>query len=255
MNNDIDLNNPLKVIELPDKLKEISGITFYKEGQLLCHHDENSGIYIIDYQTSKVDKLNNEVIKGDFEDIVFMNGLIYMLQSNGRIFEYRQQTGNTSKPEEYTTGLDEMNNCEGLAYDKQTNSLLIACKEKSTLKGSAEAPGYRSIYRFDLETKKLMSQPIITISLIELENNYGIKKFKPSGIAIEPKTKNYYILASAGKSLLIINKAGEIIKACKLNPDIFEQPEGICFDPEGKLLFISSEGKNNKAKLFIFKME
>jgi uncharacterized protein YjiK len=254
MNQVIDLDNPIKIIELPDKLKEISGISYYRKDQLLCHNDESSDIYIIDYQVDKIVNYENQSIKGDFEDIVFIDGKIYMLKSNGYIYEFDQNAGLQSKQIKYTSELDKLNNCEGLAYDKQTNSLLIACKEKSTLKDSSDIPESKSIYRFNLETKKLINQPFITVNLNELKNNFGIEKFKPSGIAVHPKTGNIYLLASVGKSLLVIDREGKVLKVYRLKSSIFQQPEGICFDPFGGFLFISNEGKNGVANLLIFKL-
>jgi sugar lactone lactonase YvrE len=37
-----------------------------------------------------------------------------------------------------------------------------------------------------------------------------------------------------------------------LKNSIFRQPEGICFSPDGEILFISNEGKNKKGNILVF---
>lgn len=75
--------------------------------------------------------------------------------------------------------------------------------------------------------------------------------FKPSAIAIHPQTKNIYVLGSVGKLLIVCNYNGEIISVVELNPALFLQPEGICFDPAGAL-YISNEGKESVATILKF---
>ena len=39
-----DLENPHKVLRLPDYLEEVSGLTYYTINQLAMHNDENDGL-------------------------------------------------------------------------------------------------------------------------------------------------------------------------------------------------------------------
>ena len=77
--------------------------------------------------------------------------------------------------------------------------------------------------------------------------------FSPSGIAIQPQTKNIYILSSVGKILLVLDKLGKkILTIQALEKKITKQPEGITFDKKGTL-YISSEGRSGKGRIFHFK--
>ena len=57
-----------------------------------------------------------------------------------------------------------------------------------------------------------------------------------------PKTGDLYVIASVGKLLVVLSKKGKIKSVQRLNPDVFKQPEGICFMPNGDLL-IANEAR------------
>jgi uncharacterized protein YjiK len=248
-------DKPLKTIMLPAKLAEISGITFYKDGYLLGHHDENASIYLINYEGGNAEKLVDPGINGDFEDIAFTGDKTYLLQSNGTIYEFDMQDTVSNKPQIYKTNLNEKNDTEGLAYDKYNNKLLIACKNKPGIKKTEVGLNVRCIYQFDLLSKKLIEKPLVTIDLDKLSKQYGIAKFMPSAIAIHPQNGHIYILASVGKALIVMDRDNEIVETYKLKPSIFQQPEGLCFHPDGHQLFISNEGSSSNANLLVFKMD
>jgi hypothetical protein len=160
-----------------------------------------------------------------------------------------------------------------MAYDAHENALLIACKGSPSIGKENSYEGHRAIYKFDLERKKLVTTPHFLIDLNRLDsymdrgifNKLSVKlakslglmdrdsSFKPSGIAIHPLDGEIYIIASVGKLLIILNRDGKIKDIKELDPEIFLQPEGICFAPEGNM-FISSEGKGEKGYILEFEL-
>jgi len=76
-------------------------------------------------------------------------------------------------------------------------------------------------------------------------------EFRPSAAAIHPIEKHLYILASAGSLLVITDLKGKVLEAFNLNPDLYPQPEGIAFSPDGTM-YISNEGKYGKPNLLVF---
>ncbi|MBN2531701.1 MAG: hypothetical protein JXB88_02355 [Spirochaetales bacterium] len=70
-------------------------------------------------------------------------------------------------------------------------------------------------------------------------------KFNPSAIAIHPVTKDMYVLSSSDRLLAVCDSNGTVKEAYMLDPDIFYQPEGISFYPNGDML-ISNEGNKKK---------
>ena len=76
-------------------------------------------------------------------------------------------------------------------------------------------------------------------------------EFKPSAAAIHPIEKRLYILASVGKLLVIADTQGKVQEVYRLNPDIYQQPEGITFAPNGDM-YISNEAKGLVPTLLYF---
>lgn len=232
-----------KQIFLPDELVEISGITKDKYGNIFCHNDEQGIIYEIDISSGRIiNKIifgNN--ISGDFEDIVFAGNYFYLLRSDGVIFQISLDWKNFNQ---FSTGLNEQNDCEGLFYEPETNSLLIACKNK-TLSGNKK---YKEVYKYNLKKKKLEAKPFLKISLSTLKIKYGINGFYPSSISKDPDSKNYFILSAKGKPALIeIDSSNNIKNAVLLDEKRHPKPEGLLF-LNGKLL-ISDEGVSGKASI------
>jgi hypothetical protein len=50
---------------------------------------------------------------------------------------------------------------------------------------------------------------------------------------------------------VIADRKGKVLNAFKLNPDTFQQAEGIAFAPDGDM-YISNEGKLGKPTLLYF---
>lgn len=242
------LNKPGQSWKMPVSLTEISGISCIDEARLACVQDEEGIIYIFNTNDEKIEK---EIIfsdHGDYEDIVIVGRDAWILKSNGTLFElpdFMNNPGRTAK--KYPTELTDVNDAEGLAFDPESNSLLIACKEEPYMDGSV-VKKQKAVYKFNLETKTLGNKPW---QLIRTDSLQFTGAFKPSGIAVHPQTGELYLLSSAGKALLVMTKQGQILAQVKLSPALFPQPEGICFSPEGTL-YISSEGDGREGRIFRF---
>jgi len=76
-------------------------------------------------------------------------------------------------------------------------------------------------------------------------------EFKPSAAAINPITQKLFIIASVGKVLVIADKQGEVEQVFRLDPAMYNQPEGMTFAPNGDL-YISNEGGEGIATILKF---
>lgn len=266
------LTEPKQSFKMPDKLEEISGLCISSdEKSLYSVQDEKGNIYKIDIATGEVTEKFDFGKDGDYEGITIYENTIFITKSNGTIYEVNNLDQDNQEVSSYKTGLKGKNDVEGLCYQPSSNSLLIACKGIPTMgETTEEAANRKFVYRFDLETKKLISKPLYKITLKKVQRflkeaaspsefqNFqsylgqdNSFKFSPSGIAIHPKTKEVYILSSSKKMLLIINEAGEIQYLAKLNKKIHRQPEGITFGKDGTL-YISNEGKGGHGTIHVY---
>ena len=242
---DLESKSPV-IITLSKELTEISGITMTEDGRLFAQQDESGIIYEVDYKTGNVLKkfsLGKPAIKEDFEDIVNVNDKFYLLKSKGELYEFSEgeNLGNVDF-KIYKTDLKERNDVEGLCYDPETNSLLLACKGDA---GTGEALE-KAIYSFSLDKMQFNEQARFVLPLSEIK-----KLFNPSGIQRHPTTGTFFIIAANGNEIIEISKDGKILGRRVLPPSVHMQPEGITFGKDNAL-YISNEGKSGKGTIVIY---
>lgn len=255
-----NLEEPDLVYELPPILKEISALSMSQDNELICLQDEDAVIFMYNLDENVI---TNRIMFGktaDFEGIERVGETIYVLQSNGTIHEIINPGKSNQEIIIHKNFLSGKNDAEGLGYDSDTNSLLIACKGKAG--DSKYMEGKKAIYRFDLATKSLEFEPIILFDKQDLhtyikehdlkELSFKRKKkmpFNPSGIAT--KDGFYYTIASIGNMLIVTDKAGNIQYVSKIGRGFLPKPEGITFDKDNRLI-IASEAKNETARIAVF---
>lgn len=267
-----DLSNPATIYKLPEYLEEISGVSYYKEDKIACVQDEKANIYILNLEKEKIVSKDNFGGDADFEDIAIVGKTAFVLRNNGEIYKIENFRNKDRKVKKYKTPLSRKNDTEGLAFDLVTNSLFIACKGSPSIEKENIYRGYKAIYRFDLEEKKLNKTPHFLIDLKKIDTykdysfftKFSIKiakrlhliadeiSFNPSGIAIHPFYDEIYIISNIEKMLMVLDRNGKVLDLQDLDGKIFRQPEGICFSPYGDL-FISNEGQGGKGYILKFK--
>jgi uncharacterized protein YjiK len=194
---------------------------------------------------------------------------MYVLRSDGTLFEITNYTSANFKLTSYATGIPADNN-EGLCYDKERNRLLIACKGK--IGKGPEFKDRRVIYGFNLLSKKLTAEPVFDfdvqkIKAFAVENKISLPektrkkkgqpvtepfiKFRTSAICIHPISKKLYLLSASDYLLFIFDMSGNIEHIEPLSPHIFNKAEGITFYDNGDML-ITNEGQDKKPTVLHF---
>jgi hypothetical protein len=80
-------NQPDATWELPSSLSEISGIGLLNDSVMVCQEDENGILYLYNLSSKKVDKTISFGKQNDYEDLAIVGADVYILQSNGNIFQ------------------------------------------------------------------------------------------------------------------------------------------------------------------------
>ncbi len=251
---DISSENP-KMLELSSSLMEISGITFTSDNRLFTHGDEYGDIYELNPDDGKIIKMFSlgdiKEIKGDFEDIAYANDKFYLLESKGKLYEFSEGiSGSFVDYKTYKTPLSSKNNTEGLCYDIETNSLLLACKDF----GGDDYTKDKTVYSFSLGNMTMQDKPRFVIPNKEIKNNTEEGKFNPSGISRNPISGTFFIIAARGNTIIELSKEGEILGQKDLPERIHRQAEGIAFKSDGTL-FISNEGRGNTPVIVIYPLK
>lgn len=265
-----NIENPDKKIELPEILQEVSGITEMDSTHVICVQDENGILFVLDINTGEITKQFTFGEDGDYEGITRVENTIYILRSDGALIELSGWDSGNVKSHTYYTNIPAKND-EGLCYDPANDRLLIGCKSKPGQ--GPEFKDVRSIYAFDLNTKKLSSQPVYEFNVAEIADSVKSKginlptktkkktgeevenfKFGISAIAIHPMSGDLYMLAAIDYLYLIFDSNGNIKTIKQLPENLYPQAEGITFLENGNMI-ITSEGVNKKANLFLISQQ
>ena len=264
-----DLLNPQRSLQMPGALKEVSAVSWINEDELGLVQDERGRVYVYSLSQAKVTHFCDFTGDGDFEGLVVREDSAFILRSDGRIYiapDIRKAQSNNRR---IKTFLGDDDDTEGLAFDEQNNALLIACKEPPEI-GGERVKNVRSIYRFDIASEQLETEPYLALDMYkvqevlqaqagtaaakELAAEFNPEKkgsFKPSDLAVHPNGEHIYLIASNGKLLVVFDRAGEILYTRHLPRNVFSQPEGIDFAPDGTL-YISNEGRDGAASILVF---
>ncbi|GGK57547.1 hypothetical protein GCM10011405_02070 [Rufibacter glacialis] len=234
--------------DVPEILREVSGIAYLDNGKFACVQDEAGVIFLYDTQKQQIERQITFGAAGDYEGIALVGNTAYIMRSDGKLFEVTNIHSPKNEIKEYATPLTEAHNVEGLGYDAKNNRLLVAIKGEE-----AGAPAYKGVYAFDLASKKLSDQPVFKLNLNDpllpqTEKKDLSKVWQPSEIAVHPVTGEIYLTEGANPQLFILNPDGSIKARHKLSDAAFYKPEGIAFSPEGEL-YISNEGKKKAGNI------
>lgn len=242
-----DFAKPAQKYELPKVLKEISGLSFYKEGQLLCVQDEVGEVFVYDLNQQKITETHHFDQPGDYEGIEKVEDEVYVLRSDGKLLSF-QFGGKETR--EIETSFPGKNDLEGLTYDPVTKRLWLAVKEASK---KAVKNDDKVIYSFDLKSRRIFTE--LELKEKQFENidlkGKSWKDFKPSGVAFHPQTGEVYLISAVEHRLLILSRSGVPLKSIELNSLLLRQPEGISFTPDGTL-YIASEGEYGSGYILKF---
>ncbi|MCJ8208518.1 SdiA-regulated domain-containing protein [Mucilaginibacter sp. RS28] len=237
-----DLTKPVKY-NMPVDLGEISGIAFNQGNpdMLYTEEDENGRVYQLKLG-SRDAKFSTFKQTGDFEDIAICRQQVIMLQSKGKLYTFPIASTANKKIDNAKEFKDLLppGEFEGMYADEQTAKVYVLCKhceiDKTSHSNSgfifqlAQDGGLSPAGNFDIKVKQIA----------KLAGDDKVK-FHPSGISQNPLTKEWYVLSSVNKILVVLSSNWDVKQVYHLKPRYFPQPEGIAFDRSGNL-YISNEG-------------
>ncbi|MEH3116001.1 SdiA-regulated domain-containing protein [Pedobacter terrae] len=251
-----DLANPVKY-NMPQNLFEISGIVFHNGDpkEIFAIQDEDGDLFHLGLgdKESKFTKFGG---KGDYEDVTIIKNYFIVLKSNGELHTFpitelgKAEATNVTKTKDIVPKAE----YEGLAADEKNNMIYVLTKDsKPDSKAKAS-----SIYGFKVaDDASLTAAGEFSLShkAIQKESGSSKSRFRPSALAKNPKTNEWYILSSINKLLVVTDVDFKVKTTYPLDPNLFNQPEGIAFDRDNNL-YISNEGGTLSAgNILMFKLK
>ncbi|HMF99797.1 MAG TPA: SdiA-regulated domain-containing protein, partial [Gemmatimonadaceae bacterium] len=240
---------PVAMWIMPSLLREISGLTLTSRGTVFTHDDNTGRVSEIDPKTGILKKsfslYGNQ--KEDFEAITIAGNDIYLMASDGKLFRFREGAdGQQVSFQMFDTGLGKKCEFESLAYESDSTRLVMVCKRIL----DKQAPKDLVIYRMPLPLN-LATFSILQVPIKQVIGSNKWKGFRPSDITIDPFTRNYVIIASHEKGLLVLTPDGDVVHSEPL-PGDHRQPEGVAITSDS-LLLISDEANVNPAAITLYK--
>lgn len=238
----------VKIWEMPDELKEISGMSWIGDDKIAAIEDEDGILYIYDLNTSKIARTIEFADDGDYEGVAVNKTDAYVMRSDGLLFEVLDYSSDSPQTKTYQSAMSHKNNVESLALDAQNHRLLTAPKDEDP-----NDEDVKGVYAFDLKERLMLPDLIFKVdmkdkALKKFKRKKSKRTFRPSDLAVHPKTGEIYILEGVHPKLMILDKKGSIKTVYELDEDDFAQPEGITFGPDGRL-FIANEAHGGTATI------
>ncbi|MES2431895.1 MAG: SdiA-regulated domain-containing protein [Bacteroidota bacterium] len=245
-----DVHNPA-IMKLPDMMAEISGIVYYpKDSTLFGIIDEDGLFYKIPFdQKGEIKRWRFN--KGhDYEDLVLLDSVFYVLVSNGKI-ETLKFVGDSieSTKSEFPNAGKKTNEFESLYYDDSLKQFVLLCKDCEL-----DNDDILTAWGYDTATKEYKPS-IYTINVKEIAQKLGVEKLKlkPSGASINPVTNDLYIISAINNLIVITDRAGKFKDLYQLDPAIYKQPEGITFTPSGDMIISNESNQTGLANILFIK--
>jgi uncharacterized protein YjiK len=236
---DANPTKPVPVAEwiMPPELREISGLALTARGTVLTHDDNIGRVYEIDPRTGILLKGFSLAggVRGDFEAITVAGTDVYLLKSSGKIYKFQEGADASWVPYSvYDTGLGKECEFESMAYEADSSRLLLVCK-----KFLQKQPKELLIYHVPLPLGDRSAITAMQVAMKDVVGSNKWKNFHPSDINIDPITKNYVIVASHERGLIVVTPDGEVVRSEPI-PGNHRQPEGVAITPDS-LLLVSDE--------------
>ncbi|WPV02440.1 SdiA-regulated domain-containing protein [Mucilaginibacter sp. cycad4] len=237
-----DLNKPVKY-KMPDDLTEISGFAFHngKNDSVYAQQDEEGFLFNLKPGDKKAN-YTKFAKSGDYEDVAIYREQVIMLKSDGTLFTFPFSQVRTKEVTsvQKTKGELPEGEYEAIYADEKSGLVYVLCKHCAEEKTSKSSSGYIMKLQPDGILKQSGSF-MIDVKEIERLTNKKRVPFRPSALAKNTFTNEWYVLSSVNKMLVVTDANWRVKNVYPLSVTIFGQPEGMAFDNQ-RNLYISNEG-------------
>ncbi len=257
------VNTPDSTLVLPMRLNEISGLSATKDPESLwAVHDERGTLFRLSVKDGTVLEEVSLGKRGDYEAVEAVGDQVFVARSEGVLLVVDPTAKNEMVKLSFQKEIGLACDLEGLGHEPKKNRLLLTCKNESSK--SRKSNKAFEIYAMDLETRTVQRDPAYVLNepaideyiaahpeREDLKQSKG-KEFAPSGISVNPKTDEIYVLSTRGKMIVVLDPKGALVRVYGLDPAVHPQPEGLTFGADGTM-FIGTEAHGKRALLHAVK--
>ena len=243
--------SPERQFFLPQGLNEVSGLAVASADSVYAHNDEYGIVYEIGLGAGKVVKafaLGKPTVKADFEDIAVRGGYVYLLTSDGRIFEaLKGEHRKRVLYNIYDTGVGAHCETEGLANGPTEDEFLILCKQARDI----SLKEHLVIYAWNLRDHTPVVAPWLNVPLDGLVEELDQANFHPSAFVWRRDKGTLLIVSSKDHTAIEIDRQGRLVERTRFDKRLHPQPEALVLMPDGRLI-VGDEGRRGHGKISIY---
>lgn len=250
-----DMSRAVKRFDLPAGLIEISGLAVAPSGGLFAHNDEHAIVYEISAETGEILRafaMGDPTAQSDFEGIAVSANRVYLIDSNGRLFEseigsHRERM----KYNVYDTGVGEYCEIEGLAVGPADGEFLIACK----LPRDSRYQDKLVVFRWNVATRLPLTAPWIEIDLENFLTAAERRDFRPSAIEWRAGAGELVVLSARNRIMAAITPTGALRWKTKLGSNSHLQSEGLAISDRLGLVIADEGARRGPGKITIYEFK
>ena len=233
---------PISQWNLPNGLQEISGLAVASPTSVFAHNDEYGIVYEVSLTSGKVTRafaLGDPTIAEDFEGIASTDDRIYLITSDGRLFEadIGDHRGRV-RYNVYDTGIGDLCEVEGLSVGLAPGEFLILCKQALKKKSRLKL----QIYKWNINERRPPAQSWLDIAYKDFLKKSEYPDFRAAGLEWDAREGRVVVISSRSSSLYFFNEEGRLLDDLALPSSAHAQSEGVTISPAGEFI-VADEGK------------
>jgi uncharacterized protein YjiK len=238
--------------DLPDALREISGLAATPDGRVFGHGDERAVIVELDSRRGRVVKsfaMGRQGARGDFEGLAVSDGRFWLVTSDGILYESGEGANGAHVAfRTYDSGVGTQCEVEGLAYDPVAGALLLACKEPRV----RALRGMVAVFTWSIPRRALVNRNGLRVRAEVVARSAGVSTFHPSGLERDPTTGHWLLVAARERAIVEITSDGRVVAGAALSRRGHRQPEAIAIASD-RTLMIGDEGAGRRGTLTTYR--
>lgn len=237
---------------LPETLKEVSGLAVAGPDSVFTHNDEHAIVYefrLRDGALLRTFAFGDPTLEGDFEGIAVAQGQVFLVTSDGLIYSAAPvENGKRVTYQVHDTGVGTRCEIEGLSQSPAPGELLLLCKRFR----DEREEGVLEIYHWRIGGGHAEALPYLSLSLDRWLDKDERAEFRPSGLELDPKCGHLYVISARSHSLVMLDKSGNVVAHRRLKRSRHPQAEGITLMPDGRMVLADEGSPSRAGKLSVY---
>lgn len=240
---------------LPSALAEVSGLAAAGPDSVFTHNDEHAIVYevrITDGQVLRTFALGEPTIEGDFEGIATAGEHIFLVTSDGLI--YQAQPGENRERVPYKvhdSGIGAKCEVEGLSQAPEPDYLLLLCKRLR----NEEQEARLEIYRWRIGTEHAAEEPWLTKPLEQLVDKDERAEFRPSGLEWDMHAGELLVASARNRLVLTFDREGQLLSRRRLDRNRHPKTEGITVLADRRLVLADEGSRTRKGRITAYPLD